>query len=188
MLGTKLAKRYSKSLIDLATEKNVLPAIAADMELIMNTVDENRDLGNMLRNPLIHADKKAEILRQIFSAKVNDMTMSFIDIIARKRRESNLPAIAKEVVDQYRTIRGYTQAILTSAVGIDETLRKQIIDIVKNETKSEVELIEKINPDLIGGFILRFDDNQYDTTVSRSLRSLRRNFSKNLYIGKIKNK
>ena len=188
MLDTKLAKRYSKSLIDLATEKNVLPAVAADMELITKTLEENRDLGIMLRNPLINSDKKGSILHAIFDGKVDAMTMAFIDIITRKRREKSLPAIANEITNQYRTIRGYTQAILTSAVGIDDTLRKQVIEIVKNSMKTEVELVEKINPDLIGGFTLRFDDNQYDTTVSRSLRTLRRSFSKNLYIGKIKNK
>ena len=69
-----------------------------------------------------------------------------------------------------------------------DKIRKDIIDIVKNNLKSEVELTEKVDKDIIGGFVLRFKNYQYDTSISHSLSLLRQSFNKNLYIGKINNK
>ncbi len=109
-------------------------------------------------------------------------------LIVKKKRESNLLSIATEYVRQYKELKGITTAIISTAAGLDDNLRSKVINLIRNDERSEVELVERVNPGLIGGFILRYDNFQYDTSVSRSLRGLKRTFSKNLYIGKIKNK
>ena len=81
-------------------------------------------------------------------------------------------------------MKGIRTAEIISAVGLDDKLRKQVYETVKNSTKSEVELIEKVDKKLIGGFILRLGDKQYDASIVSSLRKLAQSFSANPYVRK----
>ena len=188
MTETKVARRYAKALLDLSVEKGILEDVRKDMEMLIAACKNNEGLHLMLRNPLIHAEKKMSILKMIFEKDFGKVSMSFIALIVRKRREFFLMEIATEFIAQYKELKGITTAIVVSAVGLDEKLRKEISDVIKNITKSEVELEEKISPEIIVGFVFRFGDIKYDTSVARSLRSFRSGFSKNLYESKIMKK
>lgn len=185
MKETIVARRYAKSLLDLAVSKNTLEESNRDMELVLEVCRNNRDFRSLLKNPLIHADKKLAIMKAIFTGKITDVTLAFINIIVRKRREFYLEEIAMAFTDQYKEIKGITSAVVISAVGLDEKLRKEVISVVRRVSEKEVALEEKIDPSLIGGFVLRFGDVQYDTSIARNLNMYRMNFSKNLYQSKI---
>jgi F-type H+-transporting ATPase subunit delta len=137
-----------------------------------------------LANPIIHSYKKDSILKQIFEPHVNKITMSFIDIVVRKGREKYLVPIAKEFIEEYKVLKGIRTAEITSAIGLDDTLRKQVYELVRKGTQSEVELVEKVDSKLIGGFILRIGDKQYDASIASSLRKLQQSFSFNPNIKK----
>lgn len=185
MSETKVSKRYAKSLLSLSQERNSLEAVKTDLDQFILVCKGNKDFLLMLKNPLIHPDKKLSILTQIFSKNFNPLTIAFLSIIVRKRREFYLEDIANEFIHQYKQLKGIITAIVVTANGVDEKLRKEITNIVHTVSKSEVELEEKVDKDIIGGFILRFGDIQYDSSVARSLNMLRMNFSKNLYESKI---
>ena len=184
MIETKVSRRYAKSLLDLANEKGALEEVNRDMKLIHTVGVENHDLELMLISPVIHSDKKQNVLHQVFAGKLNALTLAFIDIVIRKGREKYLMQIAKEFGGQYRQFKGIQSAEIISAVGLDDNLRRQVYDIVKNSTKSEVELTEKVDNKLIGGFILRLGDKQFDASVASSLRKLTQTFASNPYIKK----
>lgn len=185
MTDNKVAKRYAKSLIELAQEQNVLDAVHRDMQLVIDVCRANRDFRTMLKNPLITPDKKLAILKKTFGSSFNKLSIAFLDIITRKRREFYTDNIASEFVTQFQTLKGITKAVVVSAVGLDEKLKSEITQIVKQLAKSEVALEESVNPDIIGGFILRFGDVQYDTSIARSLRMFKTNFNKNLFESKL---
>jgi F-type H+-transporting ATPase subunit delta len=181
-METKVAKRYAKSLINLSNEQGVIDAVNNDMQLFSNVCAQNHDLALLLSNPIVHGDKKLAILKQIFSQKMNKMTMTFFEIVVRKGREKYLLQIAKDFTSQYKFLKKILTAEITSAVGLDEKLRKQVYDLLRNDTNSEVELVEKTDSKLIGGFILRIGDLQYDASVSSNLRKLTQAFAENPYI------
>lgn len=183
MLETKVAKRYAKSLLDLAREQGALDTVYADMQQVVSVCDANRDLVMLLGNPIIATDKKLTILKTVF-ASVSRMSSAFFEILTRKGRESHLAGIAKEFVAQYKKSKGIESATVISAVALDDNLRKQVQELVRAGGKSEVELVEKVDPKLIGGFVLRMGDKQYDASVSSELRKLTRDFSANPYIPK----
>lgn len=182
MFETKVAKRYAKSLIDLAGERGITDAVNSDMQLLVSVCDANRDLTLLLGNPIIHSDKKLSILKNVFGKSFNALSVAFFEIISRKGREFYLPAIAKEYLNLYKQSKDIVTATVTTATGLDDTLRKEVYRIVRESVKSEVELIEKTDKNLIGGFVLRIGDRQYDASVATSLRRLTREFSANPYI------
>lgn len=184
MADTKVAKRYAKSLLDLANEQKVMDAVNNDMKLFVDVCSKNRDLAMLLSNPIIDSSKKLKILTQIFSDKLNKMTMSFFAIVVKKGRESYLYDIAKSFLAQYKVLKGIQTAEVISAVGLDDNLRKKIYDLVRKGSNSEVELIERIDKSLIGGFVLRLGDKQYDASVASDIRKLAQSFSSNPYIRK----
>ncbi|MGI8891994.1 MAG: ATP synthase F1 subunit delta [Bacteroidia bacterium] len=188
MVNTKVASRYAKSLLELAQETQSLEKSNEDLNLIQKVMNENKSLESLMKNPIVKSDKKLAIIRQIFKGKVSEITMLFLEILIKKRREAYLKDAIQQFIAQYKEIKGITTAMITTAVGIDDKIRREVIDLVKGNSDSKIELEEKINPELIGGFVLRYGNIQYDTTVAKYLRQLKRNFSKNLYIGKIKNK
>lgn len=183
MRESRVSHRYAKSLLDLALEKGQLEQVHEDMRLILTTVQESRELSVMLRSPVIKTDKKQEILKALFGGKIGVIPTEFIDIITRKRREGELEAIAEAFVTQYRRHKQILTAVITTASGLDDKLRAQVLEIVKQSAGGKsVELVEKTDKALMGGFILRVGDNQVDASILRQVRNLERNFSENPYI------
>jgi F-type H+-transporting ATPase subunit delta len=182
MIETRVTHRYAKSLLDLALEKGQLEQVKEDMQLALSTIRENPELQIMLKSPVIKTDRKQSILKAVFGGKIGVMSTEFMDIITRKRRESQLEGIAESFLTQYKTHKQILTAVITTASGLDKSLREKVMEIVKGSTKSEVELVEKVDKSLIGGFVLRVGDNQVDASISRQIKNLDRTFSENPYI------
>ena len=182
MTETRVSHIYAKSLLDLSLEKGQLEQVREDMQLVLDTIRENHELGVMLKSPVIKTDKKQEVLKAIFGGKIGVISSEFIDVITRKRREAELEGIADAFLSQYKKHKQILTAVITTASGLDKTLREKVLQIVKGSTNSEVELTEKVNKDLIGGFILRVGDQQVDASILRQIKNLDKTFSENPYI------
>lgn len=183
MAESRVSHRYAKSLMDLALDKGQLEPVCEDMRLILETIRANHELTIVLRSPVIKTDKKLEIMKAIFGGQIGVITTAFIDIITRKRREGELEAIADAFIAQYRKHKQILIAVITTAQSIDEKLRAQVLDIVKNSSGGQsIELVEKTDKELIGGFVLRIGDKQVDASIIRQIRDLERSFSENPYV------
>jgi F-type H+-transporting ATPase subunit delta len=183
MADSRAASRYVKSLLGLAVEKNALEAVHNDMLLFSKIVDENRAFGVMLHNPIIKHDKKRDVLEALFKSKVHALTMSFLDIITRKNREPLLPVIAREFHNAYNEYKGIGKATVVTAVPLDPKLRGEFENVVKGlSDRKQVEVIEKVDKDLIGGFVLTVGDKQIDASIKSKLKALKLKFSENPYI------
>lgn len=174
--------RYAKSLITLSIEKNELDVIYNDMVLISETIENSKDLGVLLNSPVVKTDKKQEVLTAIFGKNTTELTKQFLLLISSRNREALIGDIANAFVRQYKVIKKIIVTEITSAVKLDEAQKKKILQLLNTADNSSVEVIEKINPEIIGGFIVRVDDKQIDASISRKLDNLRQDFSKNQYI------
>ena len=181
MADTKVAGRYAKSLLGLAIERKTESKIYADMLLVQNTIDQNRELSLLFKNPIINTDKKVNIINGIFKGKIDEVTLSFLLIIANKKREFYIEDIARQFVAQYKAHVNIETAVVSTPVPLDDKLRAEIMAIVKKIVKGTVELTEKIDKDLIGGFVLKMNDKQYDASIESKLRELRKDLKINLY-------
>jgi F-type H+-transporting ATPase subunit delta len=182
MADQRVAARYAKSLLDLGKEMGTLSAVKDDMDLLSKTIAASRDLRLLLRNPIVKHDKKLAILNAIFGGKVSDVTMRFFTILTQKNRESALESMGSEFLVQYNVLQGIQSAEVTSATPLTAESRLEMRKLVTQQTGlTDVELNEKVDPDLIGGFVLRVGDQQIDDSVRTSLRKMRISLQENSY-------
>jgi F-type H+-transporting ATPase subunit delta len=183
MADSRVASRYVKSLLSLAVEQKVLEQVHNDMLMFDQACRTSRQFANMLKNPIIKHEKKKDILEALFKGKVNHLTLAIIDILTKKNRESLLPTIAREFHNAYNEYRGIEKATVTTTIAVDGKLKNEIEGIVRKlSTKKQVELVEKIDGDLIGGFVLNVGDRQIDASIKSKLKSLKIKFSENQYL------
>lgn len=182
MSFTKITIRYAKALFDLALEQNLLEKVKDDMAMIDTVCHENRALVNMLHNPVVSADKKQKVLRAIFSRSIHKLSMNFLEILSRKRREQYIDGIADAFVKIYMEHIGLTKARVTSAVPLVDSEKKTIHGILSKLTDKDVQLVEDLRTEILGGFIIQMDDYQVDQSVATKIKKLKKDFEKNLYI------
>ncbi|UOQ75695.1 ATP synthase F1 subunit delta [Hymenobacter sp. 5516J-16] len=182
MSELRVASRYAKSLLDLAEERGELEVVKQDMDLFSKTLNENRELRLLLRNPIVKHDKKLAILQAVFGGKVSALTEKFFSIVTQHNRESALEFIGSEFLTQYNLLRGMQAAEVTTATPLTAELREHLRQVVRQQSGlANVTLTEKVDASLIGGFVLRIGDRLIDDSVSYRLRKLRNEFSKNPY-------
>ena len=174
-----VASRYAKSLLELANDNGQLESVYADMLSLKSLCHDSKEFVSFLHSPIIKEDKKVSTLKAIFDGKVNATTSSFLTLVANKRREGVLPQIANEFIAQYKAKKNILTAVVTSAKGLDEATKQQALALVKSQLNGEIELIEKIDADIIGGFILKIGDKQIDKSVARQLSNLKKALTTN---------
>ena len=169
-----VASRYAKSLLDLAVEKGQLEAVYSDMQQVKEICENSHDFVLFLNSPIINSDKKITVIKAVFDGKFNAITDGFLKIVTSKRRESVIPEMATSFIEQYKTHKNIMTAVITSAKGLDAATKQKALDLVKSQLKGEIELVEKTNADLIGGFVLKIGDQQLDKSVARQLSNLKK--------------
>ena len=186
MPNARLAGRYAKSILDLATEQGQLEAVYADMKYLQAVCKASSEFVNILRSPIIKADQKNSIINAITKDKVSLLTHSFTNLLVKKAREASLPEMATAFIEQYNAIKGIHQVTLTTAVDISDEMKKSIEDKVKAENKFvSVELTTKTDASLIGGFVIEFNNNLLDASIARDLKDIKKQFLNNEFISKI---
>ncbi|HEX2967978.1 MAG TPA: ATP synthase F1 subunit delta [Bacteroidales bacterium] len=173
MNDSRISVRYSKALFQSALEKNAIDKVMTDMALITELckAPETREF---LENPVIPPSKKSAVLSNTLKGNVQEITLSLIYMLVKNGRESFLPAIARSYIHETQTYKGITEAILTTAVPVDAKVKKQVSELVAGSFSTKVDLKEVIDPEIIGGFILRVDDKYIDASIRNKLRKVKK--------------
>jgi len=182
MEQSRVTIRYAKALFQLVIEQNTLEQSYNDMVLLDRVCSESKELSLLLKSPIVKTDKKLKILEEIFGSKISKTTMSFINIITTKKRESLLALIAGSFIALYKAHNKIEAATVITADSLDESLKSEVINFIKKHGEDNVELTEKVDSTIIGGAIIRMGGKQLDASVSKAIFELRQIFNKNLYI------
>ncbi|MEO5681970.1 MAG: ATP synthase F1 subunit delta [Chitinophagaceae bacterium] len=187
MPNPRLAARYAKSLVDLAIEQNQLETVYKDMQFLQAVCKSSPEFVNVMRSPVIKADKKQNILSAITDGKVSELTALFNKLLISKTREEYIPEIIAAVIGLYNQMKGIHTVKLTTATAISEELKQSIVAKLKAETSLQnVELETSVKEELIGGFILEFNNNLVDASIARDLRDIKKQFSQNIYVQQLR--
>jgi F-type H+-transporting ATPase subunit delta len=173
MNESKISVRYAKALFTAAAEAKVLPQVMQDMEILMR-VYSIEDFRNVLDSPVVKTSEKKKVTNSLFSGNISDLSMRFIDLMLSNKRESFLPHIARNFQDLYKKEKGIVSAELVLPEKIKGINKEKFVDLLKKTYKSEIQLEEVIRPEILGGFILRVEDEQYDASVASELSNIKK--------------
>ncbi len=173
MKNLRVSNRYAKALLGLAEENNIADRAFEDMKLIYTVFSQNKELKSVLKSPIVRVGKKLNILKAIFESKLNPLIMHYLTIITRKKRSALIQGIAYEYLNIYRERLDIEKVTLVTAGEIDKPLfdkAHRIASIISQ--RKNIEFNQNFDPGIVGGFILRVGDLQYDASVKRRLSRL----------------
>jgi F-type H+-transporting ATPase subunit delta len=187
MPNVRLAARYAKSIFDLAIERGELEKIYEDMKLIHDVCKVSKDLVNILGSPIMQVDKKEKIIGAVFKGRVSELTAQFTRLLVRKGRESNFLEITTAFIDRYKEYKGIQTLKLTTATPVSDEVKQEIVGKVKKRVNAkDIELIENINPDIIGGFRLELKDFLIDSTIQNVLNKAKAELKNNDFVYRLR--
>lgn len=184
-MSTRAALRYAKAALSFAQKENSESVVYNDMQLIEATIQESRDLDVLLKSPIIKLEDKVKALEAIFDGKISNYSKGVIKLLANNKRLSLLEIVASDYQIIFDHLKAVEVAKVTTAVPITPELEKQVLAKIKELTGKESNLTNEVNPDILGGFILRVGDLQYDASIAKSFRELEKSFDDSHYEAKI---
>jgi len=185
MKDARAALRYAKAVLNLAKDSNSQELVDNDMKLIVTTIAQNDELEVVLNSPVIKATDKMKVLKALFSDKLDTISLGLFNLLEENKRISMLESIAKQYSIIYDFNRNMLVAKVTTAVPLTKEIEAKVIAKIIGLTGEKANLENVINPNILGGFILRVGDVQYDASISNYLNELRKEFDNSHYIPKI---
>ncbi|MCL4161211.1 UNVERIFIED_CONTAM: hypothetical protein GTU68_067496 [Idotea baltica] len=185
MKDARAALRYAKAILNLAKDSKAEDAVHKDMALLTSTVSENTALSVMLNSPIVKAADKVNVLNALFKGKVNNITLGLFHLLQDNKRIALLDAIALQYAIIFDHYKHTQEAKVTTAVPLTAAIEKQVIAKIVALTGEKANLVNEVNPNILGGFILRVGDVQYDASISNYLNELKKEFDNSHYIPKL---
>jgi F-type H+-transporting ATPase subunit delta len=176
MNDSKISVRYSRALFQSAVEKDLLDKVYQDM-LFISELCRLNEVKEVLESPTMVPSKKKAILFSVLEKSVQPLTLSLVALLVKNGREDHLPSVARVFTDESLKYRGITESTLTTAIPVTDSVRKEIKDLISSVFETKVELKETIESEIIGGFILRVNDNYIDASVRNKLRKVKKGLS-----------
>jgi F-type H+-transporting ATPase subunit delta len=176
MSGIRAAIRYAKAILEIADSKGVASEVSGDMTLIATTITGNSELTHFIQNPLIKTDTKKNVVLEVF-ASVNPVTQSLFHLLLENKRFEILAAIAVEYNNLFDVMNGVEVAKVTTAFPMDAALEAKVLAKIATFSDKKVTIENTVDASIIGGFILRIGDKQYNASVANRLHVLKRELS-----------
>lgn len=177
-MSSRAAIRYAKAVLDQSNDANISEVVFGDMKSVEATIAGSKELRNVLQSPIINGEDKKQALLKIFEGN-SEVTKGLIEILTANKRINLLGGVASSFVSLYNEGKGVKVAKVTTAVPLSSDLEKQVLAKVKEMTGSDLVTLEnKVDESIIGGFILRVGDLQYNASIANKLGNLRREFNK----------
>ena len=171
-MQSRAAIRYAKAMYDIANEENSINEVYKDMNFINELNSGSLDFKNLLSNSQInYQDKKKLILSMIKQS--NDLTEKLIDLLIHNKRVKIIGDIASSFIQLYNKHNNIKEATIITASPINNELESKILSMINIKDAKSVNLTNVVNPNIIGGFIIRFDGKEYNASVKQNLNNLK---------------
>lgn len=168
-----LAGRYAQALFDLATERGVRDAVAADLGTLQRMLDESADFARLVRSPVIKREAAGKAIAALSkNAGFNGLTANFLGLLAKNRRLFELAAMIKAFHALLADSRGEVAADVISAQPLSDKHLAAITDALKAATGAKVALNPRVDSALLGGMIVRVGSRMVDSSLRTKLSKL----------------
>lgn len=173
MYQSQVAVRYAKALLGFALENTAEDAVAADLQTLIKLFAQVPELHQVVEHPSLTVAQKIKLLHEVFEDSFHDVTNRFIDFVCKQRREDQLPGMAHNYLGRFAQHKGLKSAVFTTAVPMQEKERKAVVKMVETHYNVTLDFTEKIDKDLIGGFVIEIDDKRIDASVAAQLKEIK---------------
>ncbi len=173
---SRAAIRYAKAILDTAHDKGVATEVNDDMSGIAATIAESAELNDFLLSPTTTSEMKQNALLEIFAGS-NGVTQSLFRLLFENKRFEILGGIASEYNRMFEEMNGVESAFVTTAIPMDAALEAKVMSKILEFSNKKVVIENIVDPAIIGGFVLRIGDKQYNASIADKLLSLKREMS-----------
>ena len=180
MKNTRAALRYAKAALSTSLDQNKEEAVATDMQEIVAVFEENQELSAFLDNPVVASKAKQDALNKVFSA-LQPLSSQLIALLTTNNRIDLLDQVAIAYLSLLQKHQGKETAVVTTAVALTPELEKTILAKAKELSSADISLENNVDPSIMGGFILRIGDLQYNASVAHQLEQLKRELTQTNY-------
>jgi F-type H+-transporting ATPase subunit delta len=168
-----MAEPYAEALMSLAQAHSLVDPFGEDANSVLELMNSSSELGDFLTNPFTKADSKKQVLRQLLAGQVQPYFLNFLFLLVDRRRVFLLEGICRQYKVLLRQMKNTVLAEVTSTLELSDSQRESVIQKVKNMTNaSEVELETKIDPELIGGVVIKIGSQVLDASIRGQLRRI----------------
>lgn len=173
MKNARAARRYAMALLGDAEQKNVVDAVAGDLERLGRLIHGSRELRSLIASPLVSIEKKSRVLSVLLGTGVSKETVAFLHMLVEKHREPLLP----EIGEQFAALRDEKLGIVTvdvaAAVEFASSQERTLHDRLERYTQKKVRLRFTLDKSIKGGLVIRIGDTVLDASITHQLDLLR---------------
>ena len=166
--------RYAKALFRSASDTNKSREVLLDLNNLFQLLQSDSQLETLIFNPVIKKDVKASLIRKIFDTKISNLSLNFLLLLIKKGREAFLLEIINKYKEIYNTHNNISVLDVVSVNTLSDVFKERLKEKISGG--GEVILNEKIDKNLIGGFIIKKGDLQYDASIRKQLNNAKRAF------------
>lgn len=173
ILSAQIVEPYAEALMSLGQSNNLTEQFGEDVRSLLGLLKESKELKTFLENPIIEAQDKRAIVQQIVGEEGNPYFLNFLKLLVDRRRIIFIEAIGERYLELLRKLNNTVLAEVISAVELNDTQKQQVIEKIKNLTEAQgVELSTKIDPDIIGGVVIKVGSQVFDASLRGQLRRI----------------
>ena len=172
-----VAHVYAQAIVEAADKQNCRDEVVAELKQLANEVlPKVPDLLTLLDSPRLGIAEKAAVVDKAMTGRVSATTRNTLQVLANHQRLGILPEIVAAVSCEVDRLAGKQQAIITTAQPLDEAQRQGLLAEVERSLGTALSARFTVNPDLLGGLVVRVEDTVYDQSVATGLVRLAERF------------
>ncbi|MCB9261254.1 MAG: ATP synthase F1 subunit delta [Flavobacteriales bacterium] len=173
-MSSRVASRYAKSLLELAQTNGSDAAVYSDMQAIVDLAKQNKDFSELLNNPVVKASDKLAVIKKVI-LDTNPLTVQLIELVVDKKRENELVNIADDFISKFDAQKGVTKVLVRSAISLDDATLQNVKHYLKGiVTNEEIHIENVVDPSVLGGMVIKFEDKLLDMSVAKELKEIRK--------------
>jgi F-type H+-transporting ATPase subunit delta len=170
------AKRYARAVFEIARENGEIEGWLDDLGVLVREVD-NADIAAYLDAPQVSIERKTELVKGAFGDAVGPLAVNLLLVLASRGNASLIRGIAEEYQQIVDADRGIERAEVVSAVQLDRQQLDDISSLLKTVSGKEVTVADRVEPDILGGLIVRVGDRVMDGSTRTRLQKMRKSLA-----------
>lgn len=181
MNQSKISVRYARAIFELAEEKGLLEKVYADFRLVREALADLPEFKEVMASPIVKKSDKISLFEGTFAGKIDELSLNFLKFLVEKNREIYVVDILRNFETSYRRKNNCKEVVITTAQPINDTLRADIENRIKEVYKANVDLKNKVDEQMIGGVIVRIENQQLDLSVRTQLQEIKQSLQRSIY-------